>query len=272
MGGQSPATGGIAEDVPHGSLEEGEAGGTAVSSCLGLDGFPGMFEGVGVHIDESKIDVGADGGLGDEVGDLPGGAAADIIDLGAATEAGGVGGGIDERLGEEFDAGTVSAGGGLLEEPDVEYLGEEGGAAAGVAEHHVDHGVIAGIAEWFGVGAVGERCGQDPGVESLLAILAVEGDFLAWEGPEVLFESFEEIIECSGGLGGDGSSHVASPCRVALGGWAGGCEFHLVCPALEVGEERHEIGHDDLELGGDAPVFLAIFQEAPEQCVVGFFA
>lgn len=110
VGCESSAAGGVPEDIAHGALKESEAGGPAMACGLGLDGFPGMFECVGVHIDEGKIDVGADGGLGDEVGDLPGGATADVIDLGSAAVAGGVGRGIGECLGEEFDAGAVSSG------------------------------------------------------------------------------------------------------------------------------------------------------------------
>lgn len=272
VGCESSAAGGVPEDIAHGALKESESGGSVMACGLGLDGFPGVFECIGVHIDESKIDVGADGGLGDEVGHFPCGAAADVIDLGAAAIAGGVGCGIDESLGEEFDAGAVSSGGGLLQEPDIEDLGEEGGAAAGVTEHHVDHGVVAGVAERFRVGAVGEWGGEDPGVEPLLAILAVEGECFAGESAEVLFEAFEQVVECGGGLGGDGAGYITSPGGAILGGGAGGGEFHLVGPSLEVGEEGDQVCYDDLEFRVDVPVFLAIVEEAFEECIVGFVA
>lgn len=84
---------------------------------------------------------------------------------------------------------------------------------------------------------MGERGGEDPWVESLLAILAVEGEFFAREGAEVLFEAFEQVVESGGGLGGYGAGHITSPGGAAFGGGAGGGEFHLVGPSLEVGEE-----------------------------------
>src|SRR5688572_7813045 len=102
---------------------------------------------------------------------------------------------LDELLDEIVNSIAVSLNRRLREEPKIHQLGKQGTAFVRAAQHHVDHLVVAGIAQRFDVATIEKRSAKQQGMKLALGKDPVRRDQIRFHILRGFFKSIKERSE-----------------------------------------------------------------------------
>ena len=176
----------------------------------------------------------------------------------------GAGGRLARAIGKILDAIAMRLRGRLGQEPKVDELGKQGIAFARVADNHVDHFIIAGVAKWFLEGAEKERRGQQQRMELALDVGPMRRLQVGIDPPTGLFKPFKLCLQHrQDGLlqfAYDAVFNFLPP----VSGLRHDPQLHLLQPEPEVRQQGLHVGHNQLEFGQDLVIFLPVAHKLVE--------